>query len=96
MNAIKIDTAGNITEVKDTSLKGLQTAVGGYIEIVYLKIKPYEHKEHKYDVMLVDEEGLLKKLPFNPTGRQIYVDNTQHNDNPIVGDIVLTTKKALN
>ena len=41
---------------KNFSLEELQSIVGGYIEIVYLS---------DGSLMVVNEEGLLKELPYN-------------------------------
>ena len=54
-----IKTDGTIEEVaidKDNSLKQMQDAVGGYIELVRLTDD---------DVMIVNEEGLIFGLPVN-------------------------------
>jgi hypothetical protein len=45
----------------DFSLKELQEAVGGYIEMVYLP----------NGIMVVNEEGLLKGLPLNQLASQL-------------------------
>jgi hypothetical protein len=43
-----------------TTLEQWQTIIGGYIEAVYLRVAG-----GKRAVMVVDEEGLLKRLPPN-------------------------------
>ena len=55
--------------------------IGGWIEAVHPKGLPSPY------VMVVDEEGLLKDLPFNAVGCKFY--GTMLHGNPIVGDIVL-------
>lgn len=55
--------------------------IGGWIEAVHPKGLPSPY------VMVVDEEGLLKNLPFNAVGCEFY--GTMLHGNPIVGDIVL-------
>jgi len=60
-----IKTDGTIEEVavdKDNSLKQMQDAVGGYIELIYLS-------DNK--VMVVNEEGLIKRLPYNHTASKL-------------------------
>lgn len=96
MEAIKVSLKGEITEVMDTSLKGLQEAVGGYIQVVYLNVKPYEYKGKRYDIMLVDDDGLMKVNAVNSTGLEMYKMNTKPNDSVIVGDVVFTTSKVWN
>lgn len=60
-------------------LEELQEIVGGYIELVYL---PYD------GVMVVNEEGLLLNLPYNPKA-SIYAKR------PIVGDVLVCKRKHL-
>ncbi len=68
-----IKSDGDVTDnfTADT-LKEKQDAVGGYIEIVY----PNADK-----VLIVNEEGLLKNLPFNAKASEIA---GRH----IVGDVI--------
>jgi len=47
MKAIKVDTRGMHEVLKDVSLKGLQEAVGGYVEAVYLRVEPFEYVGNK-------------------------------------------------
>lgn len=61
--------------------KELQQMIGGSIEHVLPKRLP-----HPY-CMIVDEEGLLKKLPLNPFGSWLY--QTDLHGQPIAGDILL-------
>lgn len=62
MRALQIDAEnGKILEVfydgkKRPDLKDMQEAVGGYIEIA--------HRFNNKDVLLVDEEGILKRYAF--------------------------------
>jgi len=53
--AIQIKSNGHREAWHNLSLKGMQMAVDGYIEPVYLSDK----------VILVNEEGLLRSLPVN-------------------------------
>lgn len=63
MNRV-IKTDGTETELIPTGKKGvftleaLQEAVGGYIAVVHI---PGDRE----NIMLVNEEGLLRRLPFN-------------------------------
>ncbi len=59
-------------DVKINSLKQMQELVGGYVEFVYLNDK----------VLIVNEEGLLNKLPLN-------VEASGLCGGPIVGDVIL-------
>ena len=78
-----------ITSADDVSVQdfipplheSLGRTVGGYIEIVHPQglQPPY--------CMIVNEEGLLKKLPLNRAGSLLY--GTQFHGSPIVGDIVI-------
>ena len=70
-------TDGTVTEVKPRndrvfSLEELQGFVGGYIESVYMSGK----------VAFVDEEGLLKRKPYNFLGSKAV---GQH----LVGDVIV-------
>lgn len=68
---IKAD--GTIQEGVDIStLRKQQELVGGYIEYAYGNGK----------VFIVNEEGLLEHLPFNPEASQEY-------GHPLVGDVVV-------
>jgi hypothetical protein len=60
------------------SLRQLQDAVGGYIEVV---------SEAKGKVVLVDEEGLVKGLPINIAGSLIC-------DRPIRGNVVVIDEEC--
>ena len=68
---IKID--GTIETLTNTNLDTLQKAVGGYIEIVNLP---------NGRLLVVDEEGLLKKKDINIKASTMY-------GNVVVGDVVL-------
>jgi hypothetical protein len=52
----KISIDGTITELPDKKYETLRQAVEGYIERVYLG---------KGKALIVNEEGLLEKLPLN-------------------------------
>ena len=68
--------------IKDTSLKGLQAAVGGYIECV-----PHTHEWPGFEV-LVNEEGLIKSLPHNTLASRLF-------DYPIVGNCIVVLHQEL-
>jgi hypothetical protein len=71
---IRVD--GTEATLSDTSLKSLQGAVGGYIEIV---------NAQNGKLIVVDEEGKLKGKPVNVVATKLY-------GNPydvIVGDVVV-------
>ncbi len=75
----------SIIEVHEPLHKGLQEAIGGYIELVHPKglRRPF--------CMLVDEDGLRKKLLPNPLGCLLY--ETYRHGQPIVGDIAIVREK---
>ena len=74
-----IKTNGTLKDLPDAELETLQTAVGGYIEVIHLK---------NGQDMIVNEEGLLHKLPVN-------LKATRLAGYPIVGDAVLLAKGEL-
>lgn len=84
MNKAKLyKTDGTILEVvpsngTDFQLKELQQMIGGYIEIV---------PAGDYDIMVLDEEGKLKGLPFNNNATLIFM-NAGYCD-AIVGDVLV-------
>ena len=80
-----IKTNGGIEEVspangkKDFSLEELQAFVGGYIAFVYLS---------DTKVLVVNEEGLLRRLPKNQLVKEAYgID--------IVGNALLATREEV-
>lgn len=77
-------TTENVIIVKDFEpplYKSVGESVGGYIEIV----RPTGLERPL--VMIVNEEGLIKELPFNILGSMLY--GTQYHGSPILGDIVI-------
>ena len=77
-----IKTDGTIEEVaidKDNSLKQMQDAVGGYIELVRLADD---------DVMIVNEEGLIFGLPVNEHASKLAGQT-------IVGNVLTCKRKDL-
>ncbi len=78
-----IKTDGTIEEVavdKDNSLKQMQDAVGGYIELVRLTDD---------DIMVVNEEGLVFGLPINEHASKIAGQT-------IVGNVLMCKGEDLN
>jgi len=77
---LKVD--GSKEEIADTSLKTLQTAVGGYIQIV---------NAPDGRLIVLDEEGKLKGKEVNEYATDIY-------KNPydcIVGDVVIANSDEI-
>lgn len=77
-----IKTDGTIEEValdKDNSLKQMQDAVGGYIELVRLTDD---------DIMVVNEEGLVFGLPINEHASKLAGQS-------IVGNVLICKGKDL-
>ncbi len=66
---------GREEPITDLSLESLQKAVGGYIEL---------HITHEGKKMYVNEEGVLKNLPFNYKASAVHSPYC-----PIVGSVVL-------
>jgi hypothetical protein len=64
---------------KKFTLEELQGYVGGYIEAVYLP---------KRRVMVVNEEGKLRGLPFNQIATAMVMEAGQI-VGPIVGDVII-------
>ena len=76
-----IKTDGEIvSDVDISSLEKMQNLVGGYIQIVYLEGQR---------MLIVNEEGLLNKLPINDNASEIY-------GHPLVGNVIDCTNKELN
>ena len=57
------------------SLKQMQEMVGGYIELV--RVLREDLPGFAYTYMVVNEEGLLDKLPENPRATAIYLANVR-------------------
>ena len=69
-------------EGKTWTLKELQEYVGGYIEI-------HAAPNHPGRVLVINEEGKLKGLPFNKNATDLYQLDI------IVGDVVLTDNELI-
>lgn len=70
-----------VQEFSEPAHKSIGDAVGGWIEIVHPKRLEYPY------CMVVNEEGVLRKLPINSFGSFLYGTNTH--GWPIAGDAVL-------
>jgi len=84
-----VKTTGEVREFviggKKATLEELQSAVGGLIEIVYLRPQM---------MLIVNEEGKLKNLPINMPATVLYQDLC-HTTDVIVGDCLLAQAKEL-
>ena len=72
MKTIRVtaDSKISVIDVDFDNIQSIQRILGGYVEVVHnwrLSLLLGEGI-----VMLVDEEGLLKKLPLNPVGSFFY------------------------
>ena len=70
-----------VQEFSEPAHRSIGDAVGGWIEIVHPKRLEYPY------CMVVNEEGVLKKLPVNSFGSFLY--GTDTHGWPIAGDAVL-------
>ena len=86
MKVIRVD--GTEYELEDTSLKGMQEAVGGYIEMVQPLVSEWNGMPLDGHVLIANEEGLLKDLPYNQLATLMA---RRH----IVGDVILASRKDL-
>lgn len=87
-----LKTDGTVEKVtpedgKHFSLKELQAIVGGYIEILRLSNDV---------IMVLNEEGKLKGLPFNPNANKIYKDYFNIGNDYLVGNVLLCHPKMVN
>lgn len=86
MKTLKITTDNKISiiDVDVDDHKALRQAIGGYVETVHTGVM---HEYFKAPVlMLVDEEGLLKRLPINEVASHFY--GYQEHGHIIVGDVI--------
>nr|DAQ32643.1 MAG TPA: protein of unknown function (DUF3846) [Caudoviricetes sp.] len=83
MKGIVITTKNEmrVQEFSEPAHKSIGDAVGGWIEIVHPKRLEYPY------CMVVNEEGVLRKLPINSFGSFLY--GTDTHGWPIAGDAVL-------
>ena len=86
MKTVKITPENKIfmVDVNFDNWESLAKQVGGYIETVRTQIMNDFFGEQI--VMIVHEEGILKKLPVNAVGSYMY--GTHEHGHPIVGNIV--------
>ena len=85
---ITTDCIASIKEFNSPLYKSIGEVVDGYIEVVHPRglDEPLN--------MIVNEEGLIKRLPFNPVGSLFY--KTHEHGNPIVGNIILMQDGFIN
>ena len=70
----------------EPTLKAMQEAVGGYIEVVYAE---------NGDQIILDEEGRLKGKPINEDASEHWLGDRWDNDTAnIVGDAIVLSGKA--
>ena len=70
----------------EPTLKAMQEAVGGYIEVVYAE---------NGDQIIIDEEGRLKEKPINEDASEHWLGDRWDNDTAnIVGDVIVLSGKA--
>ena len=70
----------------EPTLKAMQEAVGGYIEVVYAE---------NGDQIIIDEEGRLKGKPINEDASEHWLGDRWDNDTAnIVGDAIILSGKA--
>lgn len=94
MKGVKVYTHGMHEIMDRVELSDVQSAVGGYIEIVRLNVEPFEYNGNKiYDLMIVNEDGFRLQLDINLIATEMYRKNTHPNTNVIVGDVVFTSSR---
>lgn len=64
----------------DFSLEELQKFVGGFIEVVRL---------NDDQIMVVNEEGAIKDMEYNPAASAIMIINPETPSEPIFGDVLV-------
>lgn len=87
METIKITTDNKISiiDLDFKNYKAIQKEIGGHFETVRTKRLLDYFKAPV--IMLVDEEGIIKRLPFNAVASGFY--GTDEHGQPIVGDAIL-------
>ena len=78
-----VKSTGEVEILPNGELETLQNAVGGYIERV-----PTKHPAPTMSSLIVNEEGLLQRLPYNFTG-SLFTGRS------VVGDVVIESDKPL-
>ena len=82
---VTTDNKISIVDVRFGDYKAVQAAIGGMIEPV--KTQRMWDYFHRPMLMLVDEEGHIKRLPLNRTGSWMY--GADKHGCPIAGDFIL-------
>lgn len=99
--AFIISTDGSITEVKPKDGKSfnimeLQGFVGGYIELqvgrIPIKIGEYTFKQPHF---ILNEEGKLMKLPYNPAATMLFQTSFNPGDF-LVGNVLICEPPLIN
>ena len=78
-----VKSTGEVEILPNGELETLQNAVGGYIDRV-----PTKHPAPTMSRLIVNEEGLLQRLPYNFTG-SLFTGRS------IVGDVVIESETPL-
>lgn len=91
MRAIHLKADGTKAEVipknnTDFSLKELQAFVGGTIDI-----RNISYKGHAW-YMVVNDNGLLEKLPPNEKATELWTRSRPHQPATIVGDVLISPR----
>lgn len=82
---VTTDSQIKVVDVDFNRIEDIQREIGGFCERVCTgKFQDYFGAGV---MMIVDEEGLLKRLPMNPLGSFFY--GTSKHGHPIVGDFIL-------
>lgn len=73
MKTVKVTTDNKISiiNVDFDDFGSIQRAIGGHFETVHTQLMEDYFKDPSL-IMLVDEEGRIKKLPVNPVGCTLY------------------------
>lgn len=75
---------------RSPTLKELQSAVGGYIQIV----PAFERFEGHPCIVICNEEGKLDLLPFNSEATAAWQEIAGPHDDFLVGDVIVCTGDA--
>lgn len=73
MKTVKVTTDNKISiiDVDFDDFRSIKQAIGGHFETVHTQLMADYFKDPSL-IMLVDEEGRIKKLPVNPVGCTLY------------------------
>lgn len=88
MQTVKVSTDDvvSLIDIDFDNSREIRNAIGGHFEIVHTHLMDAYFKDPSI-VMLVDEEGLLKRLPMNVFGSLVY--GAAEHGHLIVGDLIL-------